>query len=220
MIPPLEDTPEGAWHCPACPDLILEGQESVNSTHQPEGTQPQSPYFTAEREASIASTSRSVVEVRASVRGRGKKRSSGRGRGTPKVAVASENSDGDEIETPALSRARGRLKPNAKGKARAATPTSDEEPTVSPIHSLKRKRVRQLSPAIPLPRVRLRLPSRGKGKGREEEEVPHGLFDDILGAAERDTSKTSITNLDKTYFERSRLLAEVNGKIFLWLFDI
>lgn len=221
MVPPLETPPEGAWHCPACPEIIPEGHESTNSTHQPEEIKQQSPFFTANREVSIASTSRSVVPVRAPTRGRGRKRGVGRGRGgVPRVAVASENSDGEEVETLALSRARGRMKSNGKGKARSATPSTDEELTVSPIRQLKRKRARQLSPVNPLPRVRLRLPPRGKGKGREEEEVSHGLFDDILGSAERDTSKTSITNLDKTYFERSRLSAEVSPRILLKPFDI
>lgn len=211
MVPPLETPPEGAWHCPACPDIIPEGQESTNSAHQLEEIKPQSPFFTAKRETSIASTSRSVMQVRAPTRGRGRKRGIGRGRGgVPRVAVASENSDGEEVETFALSRARGRIKSNPKGKGRSTTPSSDEELTVSSIRPLKRKRTRQLSPVIPLPRVRLRLPPRGKGKGREEEETLHGLFDEILGSAERDTSKTSITNLDKTFFERSRLSAEVS----------
>ena len=207
MVPPLEDPPEGAWHCPACPDLIPEGQESTISPHQPEPLQ--CPFSPAKREASVASTSRSAVEVRASRRGRGRKRGVGRGRGGLQI------SDAEEMGTPALSKARGRINSNAKGKARAATPGSDGEPTVSPISSLKRKRTRQLSPVIPLPRVRLRLPPRGKGKGREEGEDPHDLFDDILCSAERDTSKTSITNLDKTYFERSRLSAEVCPRILL-----
>jgi hypothetical protein len=213
MVPPLENPPEGAWHCPACPELIPEGQESMNPTHQPES---QSPFFTTKREVSVASTSRSVAEVRAPTRGRGRKRGAGRGRGgVPRVPIAFENSDGEEIGTPALSKARGRIKSNAKGKARAVTLSSDEEPTVSSVRSLKRKRTHQLSPVIPLPRVRLRLPPRGKGKEREEED-PHGLFDDILGSAERDTSKTSITNLDKAYFERSRLSAEVSPRILLY----
>lgn len=214
MVPPLEKTPEGVWHCPACPGLLPEGQDSPNCIYQSEEIQSKSPFFSGEREVSVASTSRSVLEARVPPRGRGRKRGVGKGRGAHKAAVASENSDEDEqkeVETSTLSKARGRLKSNAKGKARAATPSSDEEP----IRSLKRKRTRQLSPVTPLPRVRLRLPPRGKGKGREDDEAPHGLFDDILGAAERDTSKTSITNLDKTYFERSRLSAEVNPKIFL-----
>ena len=219
MIPPLETPPEGAWHCPACPKIIPEGQESTNSAQQPEEIMPQSPFFTANGEDSIASTSRSVMPVRAPTRGRGRKRGVGRGRGgAPRalVAVASENSDGEEVETLALSKARGRMKSNAKGKARSATPSSDEELTVSLTRPLKRKRARQLSPVTPL-RVRLRIPPRGKGKGREEEEASHGLFDDILGSAERDTVKTSITNLDKTYFERSRLSAEVSPRILFQL---
>ena len=221
MVPPLATPPEGVWHCPACPEITPEGQESTNPAHQPEETKSQSPLFTANREVSIASTSRSVVPVRAPTRGRGRgKRGAGRGRGgAPRVAVVvSEISDGEEVETLAVSRGRGRMKSNGKGKARSATPSSDEELTVSPNRPLKRKRTRQLSPVIPLPRVRLRLPPRGKGKGREEEEVSHGLFDDILGSAERDTSKTSITNLDKTYFERSRLSAEVSPRILLKAF--
>jgi hypothetical protein len=222
MVPPLATPPEGTWHCPACPEIIPEGQESTNPAHQPEEIKPQSTLFTTNREVSIASTSRSVVAVRAPTRGRGRgKRGVGRGRGgAPRVAVAiSENSDGEEVGTLALSRGRGRMKVNGKGKARLATPSSDEELTVSPIRPLKRKRARQLSPIISLPRVRLRLPPRGKGKGREEEEASHGLFDDILGSADRDTSKTSITNLDKAYFERSRLSAEVSPRIFLKPFD-
>ena len=223
MVPPLATPPEGAWHCPACPEILPEGQESMNPAHQSEEIKSsQSPLFTANREVSIASTSRSVVPVRAPTRGRGRgKRGVGRGRGgAPRVAAAvSENSDGEEVETLALSRGRGRMKSNGKGKARSATPSSEEELTVSSNRPLKRKRARQLSPVIPLPRVRLRLPPRGKGKGREEEEVSHGLFDDILGSVERDTSKTSITNLDKTYFERSRLSAEVSPRILLTALD-
>lgn len=218
MVPPLATPPEGAWHCPACPEIIPEGQESTDPAHQPEEIKPQSPLFSANREVSIASTSRSVVPVRAPTRGRGRgKRGVGRGRGgAPRITIpVSENSDGEEVETLALSRGRGRMKSNGKGKAHSASPSSDEELTASLIRPLKRKRARQLSPVIPLPRVRLRLPPRGKGKGREEEEASHGLFDDILGSAERDTSKTSITNLDKTYFERSRLSAEVSPRILL-----
>jgi hypothetical protein len=71
MVPPLETPPEGAWHCPACPKIIPEGQESTNSVHQPEEIKPQSPFITANREDSIASTSRSAVPVRAPTRGKG-----------------------------------------------------------------------------------------------------------------------------------------------------
>lgn len=65
-----------------------------------------------------------------------------------------------------------------------------------------------------LPRVRLRLPTlqqqKGKGKEREEDELPQqGLFDEILSAEDRDTSKTQISRLDKMLFERSRTIAEV-----------
>jgi hypothetical protein len=61
--------------------------------------------------------------------------------------------------------------------------------------------------------VRLRLPAKNKGKGREDDDGPQkGLFDDILGADDRDTTKTTVEFGDKQRFERSRLVAEVSGQ--------
>ena len=60
--------------------------------------------------------------------------------------------------------------------------------------------------------VRLRLPAKGKGKGREVDDgPPKGLFDDILGPEDRDTTKTTVEFGDKQRFERSRVAAEVSN---------
>jgi hypothetical protein len=72
-------------------------------------------------------------------------------------------------------------------------------------------RARSLSPlARPRMFVRLRLPAKGKGRDREDDEGRKGIFDDILGVAERDTGRTTVEHADKQRFERSRLSAEAN----------
>jgi hypothetical protein len=89
---------------------------------------------------------------------------------------------------------------------------SDDDEASSPV-SPKRSRLRVTSPAAPRPRmvVRIRLPAKGKGKARDDSLGPQkGLFDDILGADERDTTKTTVEFVDKQRFERSRQAAEVN----------
>lgn len=96
-----------------------------------------------------------------------------------------------------------------KGKAREASLVEDEDP---PPRAVKRMRLRVHSPVPPPPPthrmvVRLKLPQQ-KGKGKQREEEEHGLFDDILGEQDRDTSKTNVEISDKHRFERSRLLAE------------
>lgn len=112
------------------------------------------------------------------------------------------------------------------GRARPP-PTPDEEEeeeleleeeeimSATPVRSHKRRRApvyqEPSPPPAPLPRVRLRLPTQrgAKGKEREEDELPKELFEDFLLPEERDTSKTTVLNSDKVYFERSRFIAEV-----------
>ncbi|KAH6913061.1 hypothetical protein BKA70DRAFT_712081 [Coprinopsis sp. MPI-PUGE-AT-0042] len=93
------------------------------------------------------------------------------------------------------------------------TESSEDEQLVTPLRRGRGQRVKEPSPVPSLPRVRLRLPTlqqqKGKGKEREEDEQPQqGLFDEILSAEDRDTSKTQISRLDKMLFERSRTIAE------------
>jgi hypothetical protein len=140
----------------------------------------------------------------------------GKGKGKAK-AIATDESELEEVDveigdTPKVTRPRGRPKSIKKAAQLKDVHYTDEEPPASsPPRQPKRARVRERSPvAPPLPRVRLRLPShKARGKEREEDE-PKGFFDDILTPEERDTTKTTITNMDKQRFERSRILAEVS----------
>ena len=73
MQPPIENPPEGEWHCPLCPALMHDGSDfhheftiSGNGQH----------FLSSDREHSVASTSRSVMEVQpTSTKSRNKKTS-------------------------------------------------------------------------------------------------------------------------------------------------
>ncbi|PPQ98341.1 hypothetical protein CVT26_013597 [Gymnopilus dilepis] len=205
ITPPLQNMPEGEWRCPRCPPL--DGSQLDAPFGQPETAQPPTPG--TEREVSVASTSRSVMEPQpTSTRGRAKK-GTAKSRARKPVALTDSSENDDTEETPVISRGRGRpSKASAKGKSRAVAVVESEDEPDPPPRPVRRKRAREPSPVpSPPPRVRLRIPpARGKGKEREEEE--RGLFDDILSVEERDTSKTTPSNTDKLYFERSRVLAE------------
>ncbi|KAG1734123.1 hypothetical protein EDB19DRAFT_1728323 [Suillus lakei] len=77
-----------------------------------------------------------------------------------------------------------------------------EQPTPRPL-----KRIRLRSPAAHPLVVRLRIPPKGKGKEREED-PDRNIFEDLLSPADRDMSKTGITDFDRTRFEKSCLVAE------------
>uniref|UniRef100_A0A8H7Y3Q1 Histone acetyltransferase n=1 Tax=Psilocybe cubensis TaxID=181762 RepID=A0A8H7Y3Q1_PSICU len=219
MVPPLENPPEGEWHCPQCPPVIAIEQPQLIPP-QEEGEQPTIP---SAREPSVASTSRSALEPQPTpTKPKRIRKPSTRKKTKTAKAAASEASDEDEDEaqvpesaTPTAYRGRGRPpKGTVRAKARAPTASSEEEIEVPSARPHRRKRPRESSPPPAMSTssrvVRLRIPpQRGKGKGREEEEPERGLFDDILGVEERDTSKTTPTNVDKAYFERSRIAAEV-----------
>jgi hypothetical protein len=85
----------------------------------------------------------------------------------------------------------------------------DPDPTPRGVKRMKLK----LGTQPPTPTrmvVRLKLPPMSKGKEREEEEPPgKDVFEDLLSAEDRDTSKTTIEASDKSKFEKSRLQAEV-----------
>lgn len=169
------------------------------------------------RASSVASSSRSFAQLQ---KGESKSKGKGRGKGKAKATATDESEEDVDVEieiedTPKVVRPRGRPKSVRKSTIpKEAQYTDEEPPPSSPPRHPKRARVREQSPvAPPLPRVRLRLPShkaRGKEREREEEE-PKGFFDDILAPDERDTTKTSITNMDKQRFERSRVSAEVSS---------
>jgi hypothetical protein len=211
MDPPLGEPPDGEWHCPECPPLNPEGVDGQdfqeNDIDNPIDLTRHSP-------------SRSVIEPPSASTRRGKQKVNRKSKGrTSRVAPIAEPSDVDEDveievdDTPiATSKVKGRPRKSVTRQRTLPSPTSeDEEAPNTPVRAPKRRRA-PLIPTTPPPatllRVRLRIPGRGRGKEREEEESS-GLFDDILSPEERDTSKTTITNADKLYFERSRVTAEV-----------
>jgi len=218
MIPPLEEPPDGEWHCPLCPpvvpgeDQMLEGQETDEIEVE----------VGDDTTREVSATSRSPVEAPSIPVRKGRKKASGKGRGrTSRAPVVADSPEPDESidvdieDTPvAASKNRGRPRKSTARQRAIATGTSDEEEVETSPRPTKRRRApaRVLTPPAPLLRVRLRLPGqRGKGKEREEEEPSHGLFDEILAPEDRDTTKTMVTNSDKLYFERSRITAEVKG---------
>ena len=129
---------------------------------------------------------------------------SAKGKGTHGKTLQVEETD--EIpRTPVPGKVRGR--PKKIKAAQALDHTANEQQS---IWTPKRMSF-QFNPSVPLPKIRLRLPARG-GKRRDrddDEEHRKGIFDDILGVDERDTTKTSVEVGDKQRFERSRLAAEV-----------
>ncbi|KAF7312129.1 Histone acetyltransferase [Mycena indigotica] len=101
-----------------------------------------------------------------------------------------------------------------KSKARQKSPKKKANGIAEPPLTPKRVRARPSNVTPLVTSVRLRLSQQEKAKKMEEEmePEPRGLFDDILGPAERDTTKTAITQSDKQKFERSRAIAETKLK--------
>ena len=174
------------------------------------------------RDASLASPPRSVIELPEGNTRRGKKvNRKAKGR-TSRVLPVADPEDGEdedvEIDNTPVAPSKIKARPRKSGIRQKAlpSPSSDEEDAaITPVRAPRRRRSTQIPTTPPHPtafRVRLRIPGRGKGKEREEDEPANGLFDDILSLEERDTKKTTITNIDKLYFERSRVTAEVMKK--------
>ena len=85
----------------------------------------------------------------------------------------------------------------------------EPEPTSRAIKRMKLKPGTQPPPPSRMV-VRLKLPPKSKGKEREEEEPPREeMFEDLLSAEDRDTSKTVIDVSDTARYEKSRTQAEV-----------
>jgi hypothetical protein len=199
LRPPLSESPPGKWHCPMCPPLDANAMLYSETQLDPNAL----PF----RDSSVASSSRSVPRYK----------NKGKGRA---IFTDESEADLDAQESPSAVKGRAKQKYSRKGKARAISDDDDDDEL--PVRRQPKKvrmRVRSPSPP-PYPRmvVRLRLPGRGKGKDREEEESRKGMFDDILGVEERDTSKTTVIWADKQRFERSRLLADVSKPFIRNLF--
>jgi len=210
LQPPLEEAPTGKWHCPMCPPLHFPGffqpelppelqadshPDIHNTTDQgsPSNCQPI-------RASSVASTSYSrEPQTRAA--------SSRKGKGK---AIFTDES---EIESP-LTRRQRRAKKDSRGRVRTSE-TEEEEPEMdSTPRAIKRMKLK-LGTRPPPPNrvvVRLKLPPKSKGKEREEEESAlKDMFEDLLSAEDRDTSKTLIDASDKARYEKSRTQAEVHS---------
>ena len=212
LQPPLEGAPTGKWHCPMCPPSPL--PEFFQPPPPPEmqvGFQPEthnnpdqgSPSNSQPvRASSIASTSYShEPQTRAA--------SSRKGKGK---AIFTDES---EIESP-LTRRQRRARNDSKGKARMSE-TEEEETELDPTpRAVKRMKLKLGVRPPPSSRmvVRLKLPPKNKGKELEEEEPPRNdVFEDLLSAEDRDTSKTLIDASDKARYEKSRTQAEVRSSL-------
>ena len=210
LQPPLEEAPTGKWHCPMCPPPSLPAffqsqiphelqAESYPEIHQT--TDHGSPSnFQPIRASSVASTSYShEPQTRAanSRKGKGK-------------AIFTDES---EIESP-LTRRQRRARMDSRGRVRTSE-TEEEEPEIdSTPRAVKRMKLKLGARPPPPSRVvvRLKLPPKSKGKEREEGESPRkDVFEDLLSAEDRDTSKTLIEAGDKARYEKSRTQAEVRS---------
>jgi hypothetical protein len=191
------DLPDGAWHCPECPapPALDIPQEPLYDDMVVEIEQPGHNHTHYNRGQSVASSSRSIVyPAKANV-----------------LSVTSAPTDESDMEVdvdttlPSVTprpQKRKSIRPKTKARPRQETATIY---TPSPItQRSQRVRGRPVSPPSSPPKIRLRLP----GRGRQEEEK--GIFDDILTAEDRDTSKTTVTNGDKQKFDNSRRTAEVS----------
>lgn len=219
--PPIHAAPPGDWRCPLC--SVPPDADAADPTDSPMPADPPTP-----REMSVASTSRSraTAPPPPPAKARRAPRKSGAGktrtRGVVPTAVPSDGSDADDPPPPAAVRQRTRAaRPSMKARA-ASSDDADDDAEVdvdgeAVVAVPTRRRARQKGSTVSAAadaRLKLRMPRGGtsKGKAREEDNElasPQGLFDDLLGVAERDTSRTTPSTADKLAFERSLLAAEV-----------
>lgn len=200
MDPPIHELPEGEWYCPLCTNMV---QAEIIVPVPLEMVVDEDPQ---QREGSpTALTPRSKERPK------------------KKVFIIEEEEE-VEVEMPAEDSAdltpgppRGRSRGSDRKKAGRQRPAEEEEEEEmedtprGPSQPRKRKRGRKLTSSSPgaIPRVRLRLPTTTRqGKERDEQEESVGMFDGILAEVDRDTSRTTVMNLDKEMFERSRVEAE------------
>ncbi|KAJ3995087.1 hypothetical protein F5050DRAFT_1769833 [Lentinula boryana] len=213
--PPVE-TPEGDWFCSECSDdahLHADVNGHYDFFNNKDQTNVDDSAENPMRASSIASSSRSQPTQAISRMGASRKRGK-----APKVLHFPVSITDDELEvnvetriTP-LRRMRTKSMQSPKKGKGPALDQSDDELVTPTTRQPKRMRIRLQSPVqshANIPKVRLRLTQKGKGKAKErEEEESKGLFDEVLGEDERDTSRTVILQSDKQRFERSRAIAE------------
>ncbi|CAL1716779.1 unnamed protein product [Somion occarium] len=197
-----------------------------------------SPRHRRHRESSIASSSQSIAPYSSKSRRKGKSKASVTSLVTDESEVDVDGDvDGinnEQTPTAALRR-RSKVKSRWKGKqpAKNGTVREQDEETgaetqtdleTTQLRPIKRMRLRLSSPippnaelpSSPHPPLRLKLlPPKGKGKEREHESADDGddggkkgMFDDLLTPEDRDTTQTTITQADKTRFERARTTSE------------
>ncbi|OAX37996.1 hypothetical protein K503DRAFT_857010 [Rhizopogon vinicolor AM-OR11-026] len=180
MQPPLEEAPPGTWHCPMCPPSLF--------PLQPEA---------GELEGSTVATPNTDLQ----------------GRDTTTVEPENDDSDGslsddssdsdsDSDSDPTSAVQTPTLKQRPKKRIKKPPKRRVEQPTPRPL-----KRIRLRSPAAHPLVVRLRIPAKGKGKEREDD-PDRNIFEDLLSPADRDMSKTGITESDRTRFDKSCVVAE------------
>lgn len=210
LKPPLEEAPTGKWHCPMCPPLpppeFPQPPHEIQTELHPDihiATDQDSPSnFQLARASSVTSTSYSHEPQTRAV-------SSRKGKGK---AIFTDES---EVESP-LTRRQHRAKNNSKGNTRTSE-TEEEDPDLDPTpRAIKRMKLKLGIQPPPPSRmvVRLKLPPKSKGKEREEEEpLRKDMFEDLLSAEDRDTSRTVIEASDKARYEDSRTQAEVGRSL-------
>lgn len=195
--------PPGKWYCPLCTQY--NSQPQFGTPLPPPLHDMSLPHDHMQtpipiRESSVASSSRSTMRNHISTRSKGK----GKAR-----AISSDEEEGEEDEEVDIEEipkpVRGKTRPTSyrknKGRISKTAHFPDDDPPVATPRHTKRVRVHPPSPTTSRSRrVRLHV---------SEDEEAKGLFDDILEVKERDTSETSILNMDKQRFERSRILVEV-----------
>lgn len=231
LQPPLSEEPPGQWNCPMCPlpspQQVVEEEQPQEPEppieQQPRPPSPEIPIDPALREASVASSSRSVSRASDPKKARkGKAKAATPVDSEPEVAELKVGRSPSTPKRPSKSRSRWKGKAPMKELPEvieevdeAVDAEVDEAESSRPF---KKMRLRLGSPAPPpsppkvTPVIRLRLPPRGKGKEREEEpeDVKKGMFDDLLSPEDRDVSQTTIKEFDKQRFERSRISGDVS----------
>ncbi|KAF5392151.1 hypothetical protein D9757_001493 [Collybiopsis confluens] len=207
--PPMDDTPEGDWFCSGC--IMLEQQtpdsqlfDTINGHYMPP------PPSTLNLCVFLSITTKIIQDDS----GTAKKRETSQTKTSPPPA-ADKNFEATVEANSTTPLKRTRTKPQLQTIKKADL--SDDELATPTARQPKRMRIRMQSPVQlppPIPKVRIRLTQKGKGKGKgkeREEEESKGLFDEVLGEPERDTSKTIILPSDKQRFDKSRAIAE--GKL-------
>lgn len=195
ITPPIQEPPTGSWNCPRCPveqlvHLLPDGYSS--------------------RASSVASSSRMSVQLDEAVSG-------SKGKAAVVVVSSDDETESEDdvdmtVDIDMVTTTLGRMPmPAKKAERRRGRPPKIVINSTSFESSAPWKRMKhqRLSPPPPLPRVRLRLPTqKAKRRDRDDDDSPKGMFDEILAAEDRDTAKTSIRDMDKQMFDRSRVLAE------------